>query len=105
MTLILLYLLAGLCIICSAKVISSNNKPVVAIFYLVCCYICVSLLLFYLNHEFFALIYIMVYVGAIAVLFLFVVMMMNITNTDLEEKWSPNRSHNVLNLSHYSMHT
>ena len=38
-----------------------------------------------LNLDFFALIFLIVYVGAIAVLFLFVVMMLNIKLTEVHE--------------------
>lgn len=44
-------------------------------------------MLFCLSAEFLAIIYIIIYVGAIAILFLFVVMMLNVRIVELEESF------------------
>jgi len=63
--------------LCSARMIYSKN-PVHSVFYLVLVFLNVSGLLLVLGIEFFALIQILVYVGALAIMFLFVVMLLDI---------------------------
>jgi len=55
-----------------------NSNPVQAVLYLVLVFINSSGLLILLEVEYMALIFTMVYVGAIAILFLFVIMMLDI---------------------------
>ena len=55
-----------------------TNNPVHSILFLILTFFNSAVLLFLLNAEFLGLIFIIVYVGAIAVLFLFVVMMLNV---------------------------
>lgn len=62
-------------------VISAKN-PIHSVLHLIIVFICSSLILFSLGIEFISLTLILVYVGAIAVLFLFVVMMLNIKGSD-----------------------
>jgi len=61
----------------SFLVISSIN-PVNSVLFLVSSFVCFSVILFLLQLEFIPLMFIIIYVGAIAILFLFVVMMLNI---------------------------
>lgn len=88
---ILIHLLGTLLIFSSIQVLRMSHKPVHAILYLVVCFILVSLFYFLLKMEFLALIFLMVYVGAIAVLFLFVIMMLELKNVIQEhqnfDKW------------------
>ena len=58
-------------------VISSIN-PVNSVLFLVATFICFAITLFLLQLEFIPLMFIIIYVGAIAILFLFVVMLLNI---------------------------
>lgn len=53
-------------------------NPVESVLFLILCFCISGTLLFLLNSDFLALIYIVVYVGAVAVLFLFVIMMLNV---------------------------
>lgn len=55
-----------------------TNNSINAIIFLVSTYLASSCLLFLIECEFFALLIIIIYVGAIAVLFLFVVMMLDL---------------------------
>jgi NADH-quinone oxidoreductase subunit J len=73
----LFYIFSSFCISCSFFVIFSKN-PVYAVFFLILTFCNVSSLLFLLRLEFLPIIFIVIYVGAIAVLFLFVMMMLNI---------------------------
>lgn len=66
-----LILIAALCVIFSKNIIQSVLNLIIVFF------LC-SLLFIYLGAEFLGLIILIVYIGAIAVLFLFVVMMLNI---------------------------
>lgn len=74
---VILLLVSSLLLISSILVISAEN-PVHAVLYLIVVFINATLLLMFLQAEFISLILLVVYVGAIAVLFLFVVMMLNI---------------------------
>jgi NADH-quinone oxidoreductase subunit J len=69
--------LAVLILFSSIMVISTKN-PVHSVLFLIMTFLVAAGLLFLLEVEFISLIFIVVYVGAIAVLFLFVVMMLDI---------------------------
>lgn len=71
------YLFSSLALVSALMVIWSSNA-VHSVLFLILVFCNVSGLLFLLGAEFIALLFIVVYVGAIAVLFLFVVMMLNI---------------------------
>ncbi len=74
---LIVYFLEILGIISSIMVIGFKN-PVHSVFSLILTFCISSCLLLAINIDFLAIIFIVVYVGAIAVLFLFVVMMLNI---------------------------
>lgn len=57
-------------------------NPVYAAFFLILTFFFSAILIWIFNSSFFALIYIIIYVGAIAVLFLFVIMMLEIKIID-----------------------
>lgn len=81
------YLLIIFCLLalfCSFMVIASKN-PIHSILYLILVFCNVTFVLILLGVEFIAIIFLIVYVGAIAVLFLFVVMMLNIKILELDE--------------------
>jgi len=62
----------------SAFFVSFSKSPISSVFYLIIAFLNSSLLLFIFNTEFLGLMFIIIYVGAVAVLFLFVIMMLNI---------------------------
>ena len=66
-------------------VIQSRN-PVHSVLFLILVFFNAAGLLVLLGLDFFAMIFLVVYVGAIAVLFLFVVMMLNIKLAEINEK-------------------
>jgi NADH-quinone oxidoreductase subunit J len=80
----LFYLFSFLLVLSSFMVILSKH-PVFSVLFLVGSFIFASFLLFLLECEFLALLFIIVYVGAIAVLFLFAVMMLESKLTDLSK--------------------
>ena len=73
----LFYLFGAITLLSGILVISSRN-PVHSVLFLILTFVGASGLLILSEAEFMAIILIVVYVGAIAVLFLFVVMMLNI---------------------------
>ncbi len=70
----------------SIFIISSKN-PVHSIFFLVLVFVCTTGLLLLLGVEFIAMLFLVVYVGAITVLFLFVIMMLNVKIIEFNEKF------------------
>lgn len=80
----LLFTFCLLALICSVLVVVSKN-PIHSILYLILVFCNVTFVLIILGVEFIAITFLIVYVGAIAVLFLFVVMMLNIKILELDE--------------------
>ncbi|MBI5111134.1 MAG: NADH-quinone oxidoreductase subunit J [Rhodovulum sp.] len=71
------YLFAGVCVASALMVIASRN-PVHSVLFLILAFVNASGLFVLMGAEFLALILVVVYVGAVAVLFLFVVMMLDV---------------------------
>jgi NADH-quinone oxidoreductase subunit J len=82
---ILFYFFASFLITSSIMVVTTTNA-VYSIFFLILVFCNATFLLLLLNVEFLALTLILVYIGAVAVLFLFVVMMLDIKQIDKNEK-------------------
>jgi NADH-quinone oxidoreductase subunit J len=78
------YMFAGTTVAAAALVISSKN-PVHSVLWLILAFFSAAGLFVLLGAEFLAMLLIIVYVGAVAVLFLFVVMMLNINYEELRE--------------------
>ncbi|HVV43277.1 MAG TPA: NADH-quinone oxidoreductase subunit J [Nitrobacter sp.] len=78
------YLFAGVCVASAAMVISSRN-PVHSVLFLILAFVNASGLFILLGAEFLAMILVVVYVGAVAVLFLFVIMMLDVDFAELRE--------------------
>ena len=78
---LLFYLFSSLALISGLMVIQARN-PIHSVLFLILVFFNAAGLLLLLGLDFFALILLIVYVGAIAVLFLFVVMMLNIKMCD-----------------------
>src|SRR3984893_5100736 len=78
------YLFAGVCIASAGMVIVSRNA-VHSVLFLILAFVNASGLFMLLGAEFLAMILIVVYVGAVAVLFLFVVMMLDVDFTELRQ--------------------
>jgi len=74
---IFFYLFAGVCIAAAIMVIVARN-PVHSVLFLILAFVNAAGLLMLMGAEFLAMILIVVYVGAVAVLFLFVVMMLDV---------------------------
>jgi len=78
------YLFAGICVASAVMVIASRN-PVHSVLYLILAFVNASGLFMLMGAEFLAMILIVVYVGAVAVLFLFVVMMLDVDFAELKQ--------------------
>jgi NADH-quinone oxidoreductase subunit J len=73
----LFILLSCVCLV-SASLLITNKNPVYSVLCLVLLFVCGSILLLMLGLDFLPFVFIVVYVGAIAVLFLFVVIILDI---------------------------
>lgn len=78
------YLFASLCIASALMVIAARN-PVHSVLFLILAFFNAAGLFLLLGAEFLAMILVVVYVGAVAVLFLFVVMMLDVNFVELRE--------------------
>ncbi len=81
---LLFYIFATLIVIASLGVVSLRNS-VYSVLFLIFAFLNAAGLFVLLGAEFLAMTLIIVYVGAVAVLFLFVVMMLNINLTEIKE--------------------
>ena len=78
------YLFAGITLLSAVMVITARN-PVHSVLFLILAFFNAAGLFVLLGAEFVAMILVIVYVGAVAVLFLFVVMMLDISFSDLRK--------------------
>jgi NADH-quinone oxidoreductase subunit J len=78
------YFFAGICVASAFMVIASRN-PVHSVLYLILAFVNAAGLFVMMGAEFLAMILIVVYVGAVAVLFLFVVMMLDVDFAELKQ--------------------
>ena len=78
------YLFASICVASAFMVIAAKN-PVHSVLFLILAFVNASGLFVLLGAEFLAMILVVVYVGAVAVLFLFVVMMLDVDFAELRQ--------------------
>src|SRR5258707_8669402 len=78
------YLFSGVCVASAFMVIAARN-PVHSVLYLILAFVNASGLMVLMGAGFIAMILIVVYVGAVAVLFLFVVMMLDVDFAELRQ--------------------
>jgi NADH-quinone oxidoreductase subunit J len=83
----LFFVFSSLCLLSSILVITAKN-PIFSVLFLISSFANVACVLFLFNFEFLPVSFIVIYVGAIAVLFLFVLMMLNIKLAELNENSS-----------------
>ena len=75
----LFFYLFSIVAVFSAIMVTISRNTVYSVFFLILVFVSVSILFIMIGAEFLGMIMLIVYVGAVAVLFLFVVMMLNIT--------------------------
>jgi NADH-quinone oxidoreductase subunit J len=78
------YLFAAVVVACAVMVVSARN-PVHSVLFLILAFFSAAGLFVLLGAEFLAMLLVVVYVGAVAVLFLFVVMMLDVNFAALRE--------------------
>jgi NADH-quinone oxidoreductase subunit J len=78
------YLFAGVLLASAVMVVAARN-PVHSVLYLILCFFNAGGLFVLLGAEFLAMLLVVVYVGAVAVLFLFVVMMLDVQAAELRQ--------------------
>jgi NADH-quinone oxidoreductase subunit J len=83
-TAIFFYLFAAVCIASAVMVVAGRN-PVHSVLFLILAFVNAAGLFMLMGAEFLAMILIVVYVGAVAVLFLFVVMMLDVDFAELRQ--------------------
>ena len=81
------YFFSVIAVFASVMVVTSRNT-VYSVFFLILVFVTISILFIMIGAEFLGMIMLIVYVGAVAVLFLFVVMMLNVTEQKSEKKSS-----------------
>ena len=84
MTIFLFFIVSILIITSSLLVITSKN-PIHSVLFLILVFFNTSILFLFSNAEFLAMVILIVYIGAVAVLFLFVIMMLDINITKLRQ--------------------
>ena len=84
MTIFLFFIVSILIITSSLLVITSKN-PIHSVLFLILVFFNTSILFLFSNAEFLAIVVLIVYIGAVAVLFLFVIMMLDINIAKLRQ--------------------
>ena len=79
----------------SAIMVTASKNTVHSVFFLILDFISISCLFIMIGAEFLGMIMLIVYVGAVAVLFLFVVMMLNVTKQSNQWFKSSSRSSHI----------
>ena len=79
----LVYFLMAMILFASLMVISSRNT-IYSVLFLILTFFCSAGLMVMLEAEYIAMIIIIVYVGAVVILFLFVIMMLDVSNSDFK---------------------
>lgn len=85
MTLYAFYFLSFLAVLSALMVVFSRN-PIYSVLYLVITFFCVACHYLLLNAQFLAAVHVIVYAGAIMVLFLYVIMLLNLNKDDESRK-------------------
>ncbi len=80
-------IIISILILINALMIIISKNPIHSILFLVVVFVCTTALLISLGVEFIAMLFLVIYVGAITVLFLFVVMMLNIKIIEINERF------------------
>ncbi len=85
MTLYAFYFISFLAVLSALMVVFSRN-PIYSVLYLVITFFCVACHYLLLNAQFLAAVHVIVYAGAIMVLFLYVIMLLNLNQDDESRK-------------------
>lgn len=79
---IFLYILSLIAVFCSIYIIISKN-PILSVLFLIGLFFAISVYLITIGLHFLGLVYLIVYVGAVSILFLFILMLINVRISEL----------------------
>jgi NADH-quinone oxidoreductase subunit J len=82
------FLLGAIVAVAAAVLMVTRRNPVYAALWLMLCFLAVAVIFLKLHAAFLAAIHVLVYTGAILVLFLFVIMLLNLTAKEMGEEHS-----------------
>ena len=82
---IFLFSIVSIIIITSSLLVIISKNPIHSVLFLILVFFNTSILFLFSNAEFLAMVVLIVYIGAVAVLFLFVIMMLDINITKLRQ--------------------
>jgi len=88
---VILFIITALVALGSALMVITRRNPVSSVMFLVLTFFCIAILYVMLGAEFIAAMQIIVYAGAIMVLFLFVLMLLNLRGDQSWENITPTR--------------
>jgi len=91
----LFYLLSFVCVIAAGLVVFTKS-PINSVIYLIVCFLGIAGHYILLNAQFLAIVHVIVYMGAIMVLFLFVIMLLNLNKQNLPHKHITTRISSVV---------
>ena len=80
-----LFSIVSIIIIISSLLVIISKNPIHSVLFLILVFFNTSILFLFSNAEFLAMVVLIVYIGAVAVLFLFVIMMLDINITKLRQ--------------------
>lgn len=80
---IILYFISIFSVFCGMSVLVFTN-PIVSIVFLIGLFISISAYLILIGYHFIGLVYLVVYIGAISILFLFILMLLSVRSSELE---------------------
>ena len=76
-----------LSVLCAILVIINKN-PIVSVLFLICLFVLISGYLILLGMNFIGITYLLVYIGAVSILFLFILMLINIRISEIQNETS-----------------
>lgn len=83
----IIFILLNYFIIQSSFMVILSINPIYSIFNLILIFIGITIILLFLNVDFIAMLFLIIYIGAVAVLFLFVIMMLNLKVVNIKKHY------------------
>ena len=80
--------IASLLAILSGVLVITTKNPIISVLFLIGLFLCISSYLFLLGMNFIGLSYLLVYIGAVSILFLFILMLINVRVSELQAETS-----------------
>jgi NADH-ubiquinone oxidoreductase chain 6 len=80
-------LFSALAVLCAILTIINKN-PIISVLFLICLFILISGYLIFIGMNFIGISYLLVYIGAVSILFLFILMLINIRISEIQTETS-----------------